>query len=145
MKSKSSLFLIELIIVILFFSLSGVVCIQLFVKSHTISENTARENLVINHAQNIAELFRGADGDMDTFLQMLADAGYDVLPADTDSDYRLVNLSEDLMKGYCCALVNQEGSDSMASVRIVFYNRDTQDILYDITIEKYRQGGQDNA
>lgn len=42
-NSKSSLFLMELIIVIMFFSLASGSCIQLFVKAHQLTEETTIE------------------------------------------------------------------------------------------------------
>lgn len=62
--SKSALILMELIIAILFFSLSSSVCIQLFVKSHLLSKQTTDENHAIIQAQNLAESFLASDGDM---------------------------------------------------------------------------------
>ena len=62
--SKSSLFLMELIIALLFFSLASTVCIQLFVKSYTLSQETTDLNYAINSAQNMAEAFIGCNGDL---------------------------------------------------------------------------------
>lgn len=60
--SRSSLFLMELIIAILFFSLTGAVCIQLFVKAHLISRSTIELNHAIVQAQNLAEIWLSTDG-----------------------------------------------------------------------------------
>lgn len=60
--SRSSLFLMELIIAILFFSLASAVCIRLFVKSHLVSESTVNQNHAITHAQNMAEVWLSVDG-----------------------------------------------------------------------------------
>ena len=43
-NSSSSLFLMELIIAILFFSLASTVCIQLFVKAHLLTEKSVNIN-----------------------------------------------------------------------------------------------------
>ena len=58
-SSKSSLFLMELIIAILFFSLASAVCIQLFVKSHTLGKTTTDENKSLLMCQNFSEIFLG--------------------------------------------------------------------------------------
>jgi len=60
-NSKSSLFLMELIISIFFFSLASAVCIQLFVKAHLIGENTIQQNNCALWSQNVAEAFYGSD------------------------------------------------------------------------------------
>lgn len=61
-ESKSNLFLIELIIVILFFSIASSVCVQLFVKSHILSQNTENTNQAILWTQNISEVFYSQNG-----------------------------------------------------------------------------------
>lgn len=56
-KSKSSLFLMELIIVIFFFSLTSAVCLEIFVKAHLVGENTKDLNNAVLYAENAGELF----------------------------------------------------------------------------------------
>ncbi len=73
-KSKTSLFLMELIITILFFSVAGAVCVQFFVKAHTIGEKTRELNYAVAAAQGFAEVMRGTDGSMDSILAVYPDA-----------------------------------------------------------------------
>lgn len=61
-SSKSSLFLIELIIAIFFFMLTTTICVQLFVKSHTISQETTSLNHAVLWTQNLAEVFTNQNG-----------------------------------------------------------------------------------
>lgn len=70
-KSKSGLFLMELIIAILFFSISAVICIQLFVASYSISRKSETLNAAMLQAQTAAEYFRAADGDIDSLCGTL--------------------------------------------------------------------------
>lgn len=58
-SSKSSLFLMELIIAILFFALASAVCIQLFVKAHLLGETTTEENKALLMCQNFSEIYLG--------------------------------------------------------------------------------------
>lgn len=62
--SKSALFLMEMIIAILFFSLASAVCIQLFAKAHMLSQRTVNQNHAIIQAQNLAECYLALDGDL---------------------------------------------------------------------------------
>ena len=62
-NSKSSLFLIELIVTLCFFSLASVVCVRLFIYAHKVSIESRRETLAIQISQNAAECFIAADGD----------------------------------------------------------------------------------
>ena len=78
--SKSSLFLIELIVSLCFFSLASVVCVRLFVYAHKVSTESRRETLAIQVSQNAAECFIAADGDEEEFRRLFAMT----LPQDPD-------------------------------------------------------------
>ncbi len=73
-RSKTSLFLMELIITILFFSIASAVCVQFFVKAHTIGEKTRELNYAVAAAQGFAEVMRGTDGSMSSILAIYPDA-----------------------------------------------------------------------
>ncbi|MBQ7536258.1 MAG: hypothetical protein IJT43_11660 [Stomatobaculum sp.] len=70
--SKSSLFLIELIISLCFFSLASIVCVRLFVYAHKISTDSRRETLAIQVSQTAAECFIAADGDQAEFQRLFS-------------------------------------------------------------------------
>lgn len=84
--SKTSLFLMELIIAILFFSLSGTVCIQLFAKAHIISRNTVDQNNAITQAQNLAEGWLSLEGDLQKVQPLFQDS---ILSSNGDRLYLL--------------------------------------------------------
>lgn len=63
--SKSGVFLLELVLVILFFSIASTVCIEMFVKSYAISNNSTHLNTSVQIAENIAETFK-AENDLIT-------------------------------------------------------------------------------
>lgn len=62
--NKSSLFLMEMIICILFFSISAAVCVQFFVRSHTMSQSSIEENHAVIALESIAECFYVDYGDL---------------------------------------------------------------------------------
>lgn len=84
-SSRSGLFLMELIISIMFFSLAGAVCVRLFVSSHIISKNSVELNHSLEWCQNIAEAFYGCNGRAKEitglFTNCISNAS-----ADTDAD-----------------------------------------------------------
>lgn len=100
-SSKTGLFLMELIIAILFFSLAGAVCVRLFVRSHIISEQSVELNHSVLWAQNTAEAFYGCNGDIQQMSELLdgstVTAGPDgeeqVLTLSFDKDFNPVVLS----------------------------------------------------
>ncbi len=69
LKSKTSLFLMELIITILLFAACGAVCMRLFVTSYVMTQDTVELNESVSIAQGFAEVMRGTDGDIDSVLE----------------------------------------------------------------------------
>lgn len=70
--SRSSLFLMEMIIAILFFSLASAVCIQLFAKSHLLSTQTVNRNHAVIWAENLAESYLSSEGDLDAMQELFS-------------------------------------------------------------------------
>ena len=58
---RSSLFLLELIIAIAFFSIAAAVCVQFFAKSHDLEQESSRLNHAVHLATSAAEEFRYYD------------------------------------------------------------------------------------
>lgn len=56
--NSSSLFLLELILAILFFSIASAVCVQFFVKSHLLSQDAWKLNISVNEVSSVAELIQ---------------------------------------------------------------------------------------
>lgn len=83
---KTGLFLMELIIAILFFSLAAAICVQLFVKSHTISERSIALNHSILLTQNTAEIFYATNGDPVEMASLLGNGESPDTAAIADSD-----------------------------------------------------------
>lgn len=93
-SSKTSLFLMELIIVILFFSICGAVCVQLFMHTHLTDKETelsSKTNLII---QNMAEVFYSCDGDLEACTNIL-DGAYlqsndSIMCIDYDENFNVI-------------------------------------------------------
>ena len=58
---RSSLFLMELMLAILLFSIAAAICVQVFVKSHMISEQSTNLNYAVLASTSVAEIFRSSD------------------------------------------------------------------------------------
>ena len=54
-SSRSGLLLMEIIIAILFFSVVSAVCLQLFVKSHNLGQDTEELDMAVRHAGSVAD------------------------------------------------------------------------------------------
>lgn len=64
-SSKSSLFLMELIIVILFFSIASGICMQIFVKAHLLTKQTNMEQQALLTTDSVIALLKNSPGDME--------------------------------------------------------------------------------
>ena len=64
-SSRSGLFLLELIISILFFSMASAVCIRLFVQAHVMDRENRDLTQSVKLCENLAEIYTASDGDLD--------------------------------------------------------------------------------
>lgn len=126
--SKSALFLMELIIALLFFSLASTVCIRLFAKAHSLSGQTVDMNYAVNYAQNMAEAFIGCSGDLQA-LHTVMDK------SQLSEDGRTLSLEQN---GYCTSLVysgvHEPGSTIAADIR-VYRTGAADDTLYSLHVD----------
>lgn len=60
---SSGLFLMELILAILFFSIASAVCVQIFVKSHLLSVESRALNQAVNKCTSAAEYISSVSGE----------------------------------------------------------------------------------
>ena len=72
-SSRLSLFLMELIIAIFFFSLSAGVCVRLFVSAHSLSERTENLENAVMWSQNLSEAFVAKKGDLAAIARLFPD------------------------------------------------------------------------
>lgn len=84
--SKSGLFLFELIVVILLFTVSSAVCINIFAKSYSFSNQSESLTKSSLKAETAAEVFKETNGDVDAITKALkADNDtYDVIMTEQD-------------------------------------------------------------
>ena len=135
--SKSSLFLMELIISILFFSLSSAVCIQLFVKAHNLDLETTTQNHGVLCAQNIAEEFLGVDGDSTALGDLFS---YEETASDTSSMNIYFNKKWDECpkdSAIYTASIAFETKPSLLNANISIQEISQTATIYELTISKH--------
>ena len=76
-SSKSGIFLMELILSILFFSIAAAVCVKLFVTAHRLSDQSVNLNHAVAMAESSAEAFYGCNGNVGELETLFPDAGMD--------------------------------------------------------------------
>ncbi|MBR2401453.1 MAG: hypothetical protein IKB01_01615 [Lachnospiraceae bacterium] len=134
-NSRASLFLMELMISILFFSLSSAVCIQLFVKAHTINTDTENQSNATLIAQDISELFHHTYGNKEQFLSYYdkyETEENEVLLFFTDNNH---SCSKENAHYTATLSFNQDGAFRILTMKITCSGK--EDILYSSTLKKY--------
>ncbi|MCR5557918.1 MAG: hypothetical protein K6F75_10210 [Butyrivibrio sp.] len=87
-NSRTSLFLMELIICILFFALASAVCLRLFSSAYLLAEKNSNLNHALIWSQNFSESFYGCEGRILQMQDQFPDAFLTM--ADNETDGSLV-------------------------------------------------------
>lgn len=140
-RSKTSLFLMELIIAILFFSLACGVCIQLFFKAHQLSNKSENLSSSVLWCENVAELFYGCKGDVPEMIALLEKTDHFCILSKSEQEFVLefdqnwepVTGSATSAK-YQVQCVITENGDHFTAVITAF---DGSDEIYRITSDTY--------
>lgn len=140
---RSSIFLLELMIAIMFFCLSSGVCIRLFVKSHTVSQDTQNLNMALSQVSAVAEVFRSGM-DMQEFLEREY-LEYEGNEEDLeffiyyDKDWQECRKEE--AEFYLSIQISEDGQESTGSFSMK--NMDKKEEIYGVSLEKYTGGQRD--
>lgn len=78
--SKNSLFLMEMIFVLLFLSLSSAACIRIFAAAEENHVHTVENRQIQAHTVSVCEIMEGSDGNADSFVKYLPGGISTVLP-----------------------------------------------------------------
>lgn len=94
-SSRSGLFLLELIISILFFSMASAVCIRLFVQAHIMDRDNRNLTQSVKLCENFAEAYTATGGDLNTLTDI-----YPYLQRDIRSGSIQICLFHDVVSFY---------------------------------------------
>jgi len=146
-SSRTGLFLMELILAVLLFSLSSVLCIQMFMKSHTLSKSSVELNHSILWAQNISETFYGCNGNASAMSELLENCNYEMHPDQKecltmyfDENYTPVAILSDNQAGksyyQLTALITPE-NDSLINCYIEISKSDSKNNIYELALSLF--------
>lgn len=145
-NSSSSLFLMELIIAILFFSLASTVCIQLFVKAHLLTEKSVNINQSILWTQNLAEGFLNSNGDLAGMKELFdekSELGEDHISLYFDNDWNPIAAGTDSAR-YEIKLQLTGTDASLITAQIISSDlKQTTETepIYSLTVDKFVGNG----
>lgn len=133
--SHSTLFLMELIISILFFSLASAVYIQLFAKAHILGNKTTNENHALTETQNLAESFLATEGNLSEMKTLFSNAEL------IDKSLKLYydkNWSSTTSYDACYVAIldtsRKEKDFCVADISVKSYNKDEDNVIYSLTV-----------
>lgn len=139
---SSSLFLLELILAILFFSLASAVCVQFFVKAHLLSRDARNINHAVNECSGIAEIVDVSDSIEDA-LDLIQNV---YKGAETDADVPAVRIYYDdslvpcsQEKGSYVLYTTFSEEDDMLTANISMEEIKNSAPIYQLTVEHYLQ------
>ncbi len=135
-KSKSSLFLMEMIVTLLFFSAASAICVQLFAQAHILSRQAEELNMAVAISQSYAEAMRGTDGSIESISVLFPDAeriSNQILEQYYDGDYQKCPAAE------ACYVVEVTLSPTNAFqiIHTRVLQLETREIIYELTATKY--------
>ena len=133
---KSSLFLMELIIAIAFFTIASAVCMQLFVKSHLLGNETRELNAAVNLATSAAESFRQCNGSKEELLSLLPESvqtGETSLETYYDEEFRTCKEAE---AAYTMQIL-VDADTNFSSVQIKIKDTKKQNSIYELTVQTH--------
>lgn len=134
-SKKSSLFLMELIIVLFFFALCAAVCVNIFAKAKLINDKSYELNKSIVAAQNAAECFKAANSDIITLANLLNGTAEDnVVKIGYDENWQNTNLINAI---YMMSINIQKNKSNLTTAVITVFNKDKT--LYSLTVKHLRK------
>ena len=136
-NSRSGLFLMEMIISILFFSITSAITVQLFIKAHNIDDQSVSLSQGSIILQNVAEVFRSCDGDFEqTSLQF-----DDLISEHTENSFHIYYnetwnpSSQPSQKGYTLEAVFSE-TDQLRALNLSIYSNQDNQIILELNVLK---------
>lgn len=131
---KSSLFLMELIIAIVFFALASSVCLQLFVKSHLLSRQTKELNTAVNLCSSAAESIHQCEGSEEVLRELMPQLTVSQekpLLAYYDEEFQACSPGD---ADYILEILLDTG-DTMVSAEVSLMAEASKEIIYELPVK----------
>ncbi len=130
---RSSLFLLELIIAILFFILAATACVKCFVHSHQVEKDSIAQNQAVLISASIAEVFRSQEDPQDILQQLYPVGCYseDTFYIYYDNNWEMCSASDACYTVSFTTEYRQPFKEGYICVS------DSDSVIYDLTIDKY--------
>jgi len=132
--SKSQIFLLEFIIVVLFFAICSTICISVFMEADSISKESSRNVNSLVLAQNAAECFKASESaDLDDYYDFdeIKDGHY-IAYYDGKFDSTTEENAEYILK-----IDLNEMDEGVISAEISIFETNEKTAFYKLNVDKY--------
>ena len=133
---RSNLFLLELMIAILLFCLAATICVQVFVKSHTIQEESTELNRAVLASASVAEILRSQDTSYPVFPEEFSPEQIDANTFCMYFDETWAPASSSDAR-YTLLLDMQQEDTMLVGAITVYRNTHADTPIYTLTVKKY--------
>lgn len=133
-RSKSSMFLLEILINILLFSVLCVCSLQFFIKSYQLTENTTTLHHAVTACNNVAAVYESGDGTISSITEMFPNA---ISENGLTYIYLDENYQECDSQNVVYYLTVEEVNDDISTIHISFY-KNGEDVAYAINAYYYQ-------
>lgn len=137
-NGSSSLFLIEIVLVVLFFSICSAICINVFAISKQLSLNSENLSYGVMKVESAAECYKSVDGNLDEVASILTGASYTDdgdLRVEYDANWQPQVLSSQADETFYVVISPDGTGAAEIAVYQVAENADEDNTLFSITVK----------
>lgn len=136
-SSRSRLLLTEIIIAIFFFSLASAICLRLFFKAHTLSQDTRELDMAVRQASSAADLFSQSERPAETLLKIYPDAWVNGMQASVyfDQDFQPCQSKDSC---YTLAIIPLSAKERISVYSIAVWRMMDFTKIYSLEVTAYR-------
>lgn len=138
-KSKSSLFLMEILVSILLFSIASAVCVQVFVKASQLNKSSRELEQSLRIAQNFAEIMRSSRAPAETLQSLYPDAKMNHSEISVFFDQSFVPCPKESTNALYCAFLTFQETANLHHMQIRIENIQTGQEIYSLKVSKYAE------
>lgn len=139
-SNHSRLFLLEIILAILAFSLVSAVCLQLFVKAHTLGQDTKDLDMAVRQSTSIAAILTQAETPMEQLKTLYPDASFDEnkrsLVIHYDQEYQPCKEQDSI---YQMQITSSPMDGQTTAYSIMVRKANSSSKIYTLEVTAYRQ------
>lgn len=134
---KATLFLMELVIVIFFFSICAAICVNMFGSAQQMADDSENLSRAVVEARSAASCYKAADGDLEKTAYLLDGVQLD----DSAAVYfdEAWNKTADSENAQFAVQLKQRTNPGEADVYILQLNKASDNIIFSISVKTHKE------